>query len=142
MNEAIFEPWHHLELVAGDESILSIMNGTFDRSINSIKEIETNILYMMQSSKEWSKAQRQYLGGKMKAQIEININGVMMPAIIEFHWSDSEGILTDVSKIDLVVSGGFQNMCFTKLYESNEDFQKTINDDVEYKYFRGDYEES
>ena len=137
MKETMFEPWQHLGLVADNESILSIMDGTFDRSIDSIRQIETNILYMMQSSKDWCKAQRQYLGGEMKAQIEIDINGVMIPANVEFHWSDSEGILTDVSKIDLVVSGGFQNMSFTKLYESNEEFQKTINFDVEESY-KGD----
>jgi hypothetical protein len=140
LSEAIFEPWKHLELVASGESIASLMNGTFDRSLDAIKEIETNILYMMQSSKEWLKAQKQYLGGEMKAQILIDINGVMIPANIEFHWSDSEGMITDVSKIDLVVSGGFQNMSFTALYQSNEDFQSTINNDVEDKYLRGDYE--
>ena len=141
MKEAMFEPWQHLALVAHIESIGAVIGGTFDRSIDSIKEIEINILYMMQSSKEWSRAQRQYLGGEMKAQIEIDINSVMIPAKVEFHWSDSEGMLTDVSKIDLVVSGGFQNMSFTALYQSNEDFQKTINSDVEFKYSRGDYEQ-
>ena len=137
MKETMFEPWQHLGLVAHMESVGAVIGGTFDRSIDSIKEIETNILHMMQSSKDWCKAQRQYLGGEMKAQIEIDINGVMIPANVEFHWSDSEGILTDVSKIDLVVSGGFQNMSFTKLYESNEEFQKTINFDVEESY-KGD----
>ena len=52
MSELKFEPWRHFELIAANEVLRSIADGYFDRSADSIKEIENSILRMMQNAKE------------------------------------------------------------------------------------------
>ena len=102
------EPWHHLELVATEESITSLMNVNFDRSVDAIKEVETNILYMMQSSKEWSKANKQFEVEGMHEVIEVTINDQPFQAEVGFEMSD--GIITDINTLFVIVDGLHWNM--------------------------------
>lgn len=134
-----YTTWSHGELLASGDVITSLMNGYFESSIDSIKEIEISLLYMMQSSKEWNKAQKQFKESVMKANVMVEVFAEELPANIEFHYSEIYKCVTNVSKIEIPLEG-YQGLNLTALYNSNDKFAQSINEELEDKIIRGEYE--
>ena len=106
----------------------------------SIKEIEISILYMMQSSKEWNKAQNQYKDSAMKAKIKIPVFGKEYEADVEFHYSTIYKCLSDVSKVEINFSDKFRPLNLTPFYNVDTALADAVNEEIEDKYIGGDYE--
>ena len=133
-----FEEWNFRELAANKESVDSLMEGTFDRSVDAIKEVEDSVLLMMSIAKEHTKAVKNY-GNAMKTAIVIEMNGVDRPALVKFHYSENEQALTDVFKVELISWWGI-NPDITQIYNEDMKLQRTISEDVEANYKEGNYE--
>ena len=117
MSEFRLAPWSHHELVACEESISAVMDGTFDRSVDSIKQVEVSLLYMMQSSKEYVKANKQFEVEAMQERIEVFINNIKFPAEVGYEMVDGE--ISDINTLFVIVSGLHWNMNY--LIESLKD---------------------
>ena len=131
--------WSHGELLASGDVIVALMEGYFESSVDSIKEIEINLLYMMQSSKEWNKAQRQYKDSVLRAVTTIEIFVKDYPVLVEFHYSNIYKCITDVTRLELLHDDQ-QPDDFLPMYRKDPEFAEAINEQIYDIYKDGNYE--
>ena len=76
----------------------------------------------------------------MKTIINADIFAEDLPALVEFHYSESEGRVVNVHKIELI-SDNYKPADITVVYHINDEIRKKINEELNDKYRRGEYEE-
>ena len=77
----------------------------------------------------------------MKTIITVPFMYENFPAEVEFHYSESEGMIVNVNRITLL----FDNhtpMDVTPIYFKDDYVQKKINEELKDNYVKGDYEEA
>ena len=77
----------------------------------------------------------------MKTIINIDILGVDFPALVTFFYSEIEGHVTNVHKIELLADG-YQPSNIITIYYLSDEIRQTINEELDDKYKRGEYEEA
>ena len=75
----------------------------------------------------------------MKAIINIDIMFVEFPAEVEFHYSETEGYVVNVHKIEILAEG-YKSMDALALYHISSEVRRIINEELTDKYRGGEYE--
>ena len=111
--------WQFHKLAVGEspEFAKSVIDHTLHLSCAAVSTIETNVKYMMQSSKEYVKANKQFKVEPMREEIEIEINQKMFQAEVGYEMSD--GVITDINTLFVIIDDIQWNMHY--LIESLKD---------------------
>ncbi|PHS61656.1 MAG: hypothetical protein COB12_12005 [Flavobacterium sp.] len=76
----------------------------------------------------------------MKTIINAPVFDEDLPALVEFHYSEEEGQVVNVHKIELI-SDNYKPADITVVYHINDDIRQKINEELTDKYRRGEYED-
>ena len=104
------QPWgfHKLAIGEGPEFAASIANNTLAKSCNAVSTVDSSIAEIMTSSKEYTKANKQFKVEPMRETILIQIDTKMFDAEVGYELSD--GGITDINTLFIVVDGIQWNM--------------------------------
>ena len=77
----------------------------------------------------------------MKTIINVEIMAIDFPAEVDFHYSEEEGQLVNVYKIDVEPDNCSKGSNLIALYHKCDIFREMINVEITDKYRRGEYED-
>lgn len=76
----------------------------------------------------------------MKTIINVEIMAEDFPAEVEFHYSETDGRVVNVNKIELLADG-YNSMNILSIYFISDKVRDAINEELNDKYRIGDYED-
>ena len=102
--------WQFHKLAVGNspEFAKSVIDNTLHLSCAAVSTIETNVKYMMQSSKEYVKANKQFKVELMREDITVIINNKPFPAEVSYEISDGE--ISDINTLFIKVDDLHRNI--------------------------------
>lgn len=75
----------------------------------------------------------------MKTIINAEVFAEDLPALVHFHYSEEEGQVVNVHKIELI-SDNYKPADITVIYHISDDIRQKINEELNDKYRKGEYE--